>query len=59
MIAAATAEPVSDPMPPNTTMTTTKVEFRIPPFVKAKEEVESVALVHAYNAPAIPAKKPE
>ena len=46
-------------MPPSTTMTTTKVEFRMPPFVKAKEAVESVAFAQAYSAPAMPAKNAE
>ena len=56
---AATMEPVKEPMPPSTTMTTMKVEFKMPPLEKAKEEVDSVALAQAYNAPATPAKKAE
>ena len=31
----------------STTMTTTKVEFRMPPFANANELVESVALAQA------------
>ena len=46
-------------MPPSTTITTTKVELRMPLLVKAKEEVERVALAQAYSAPATPAKKAE
>ena len=59
MTTAATTEPVREPMPPSTTMTTIKVEFRMPPLVKAKEEVERVALAQAYSAPATPAKNAE
>ena len=47
MITAATTEPVMEPMPPSTTMTTTKVEFKMPPLVKAKDDVDSVALAQA------------
>ena len=46
-------------MPPSTTITTTKVELRMPPLVKAKEEVDRVALAQLYSAPATPAKKAE
>ncbi|MPN62204.1 hypothetical protein SDC9_209951 [bioreactor metagenome] len=56
---ADTIEPVSDPMPPSTTMTTMNVEFRILPLVNANDEVDSVAFAHAYSAPAIPAKNAE
>ena len=49
MTTAATTEPVREPMPPSTTMTTMNVEFRMPPLVKAKEEVERVALAQAYS----------
>ena len=56
---AAITEPVREPIPPSTTITTTNVEFRIPPLVNANDEVESVALVQAYSAPATPAKKAE
>ena len=39
--------PVSEPMPPRTTMTTTKVELSMEPLVKEKLAVESEALQQA------------
>ena len=47
MMTAEKMEPVSEPMPPSTTMTTTKVELSMPPLVKEKLLVESEALAQA------------
>ena len=52
-------EPVREPMPPTTTITTMNTELRMEPLVKAKEVVERAALLQAYRAPVIPAKKAE
>ena len=52
-------EPVREPMPPTTTMTTMNTEFRMEPLVKAKEVVVRAPLQQAYRAPVIPAKKAE
>ena len=44
---ALTMLPVRLPMPPSTTMTTTKVELRMEPFVNEKLTVERVELEQA------------
>ena len=47
MITALTMLPVRLPMPPSTTMTTTKVELSIDPFVNEKLTVERVEFEQA------------